>query len=196
MLVYDHQGRQRDEAWLASVYGARVLYTSRDSAHFALERIDVTEQAPVFQIVVTDSQGQPAPGISIADHWPGVETDEKGVDLLLHTPQPIVPLWRRHALLQPTSPTGTTGFGFGQGSIIGPDGGPHTLWVFSPDVPSDGLAGVGWLGGTQYRGPCRLTFRRVAGVVAPPPPPSQDVLQIVTGIQADVRRLLAHFGLS
>ncbi|QLQ05112.1 MAG: hypothetical protein HZY76_02710 [Anaerolineae bacterium] len=75
--------------------------------------------------------------------------------------------------------------------MIKEQGGPHTLWVVSPSLPSDGLTRVGWLGGTDHRGPCRLTFREVE---ESSPPAGDDVTARLDAIHADLRRLMQHLG--
>ena len=70
-------------------------------------------------------------------------------------------LWETRAIHQFTDSNGYTGFGLGTGSYIKDvaEGGPHTIWVLSPSLSSDGLTGVGMLGGTNHRGPLSLVFQ-------------------------------------
>jgi len=52
-------------------------------------------------------------------------------------------------------------FTFGHSGMIGGDGGPFANWVLSPTLKSDGLAKIGWLGGTNHHGMLHLVFRIV-----------------------------------
>ena len=49
------------------------------------------------------------------------------------------------------------------------------MWVLSPSLKSDGLAGVGMLGGTNHEGPLSLTFQITNGDPVTPEPPAQDL---------------------
>lgn len=187
--VFDHNGQSRDLAWLEQTYGARFL-DGGSGAKFKLVRIDVTDGPAVFFVQVFDKNGTNKVNQPVANSWPGVEHDEKGVDLQGGSRS----VWQRFGIIQRTSVVGDTGFGFGGGSVIREQGGPHTLWVVSPSLPSDGLARVGWLGGTNHRGPCRLTFREVEE--GAPPQGDDDVMGKLEAIHADLRRLMQHLGAS
>lgn len=167
MQVFDASGVQRDWAWLASKYKCKLLTAPTTSA-FRLVRVDETIGPAVFVVDVRNAANGPQAGQPVAFHWPGVEDDDKAVDLRVGG---VKSVWFDRALVQYTAAGGDTGFGFGGGSVIH-DTGPHTLWVLSPSLPSDALTGVGWLGGTDHACPGRLTFRIIEGNVDPDPDPT------------------------
>jgi len=69
-------------------------------------------------------------------------------------------------------------FTFGHTGIIGGDGGPFAYWVLSPTLKSDGLAKIGWLGGTNHHGMLHLVFRIVDdGDPDPDPDPEPETGQ-------------------
>ena len=83
-----------------------------------------------------------------------------------------------------TNGNGVVRFTFGHTGIIGGDGGPFAYWVLSPTLKSDGLAKVGWLGGTNHHGMLHLVFRIVDDGDPDPDPdpePEQGQRQRVLG---------------
>ena len=60
-----------------------------------------------------------------------------------------------------TDGNGVAKFTFGHSGMVGDDGGPFANWVLSPSLKSDGLARVGWLGGTNHHGMLHLVFQIV-----------------------------------
>ena len=113
---------------------------------------------------------------------------------------------RARALVQTTDNRGLLGFGLGAGSHIRELllGGPHTLWLVDQDLPSDGISGVGMLGGTNHHGPLTLTFRATKGTGPAPAPPvgpadaTAQKLEEIIGrldlLQRDLEQLMRHFG--
>lgn len=176
--VYDAGGVRRDWAYLTQTYGPSVRYLDAGAApKFRLMRIDETVQRTEIKLRVLDVQGQPAQNF-IALHWMNAEPPLPS----LHGGG-LLSLWEDTGIVQMTNAEGFTAFGMGSGGIYGHDGGPYTAWVASPSLRSDGLAGIGWLGGTQYQGPLFLTFQIVESVVPPPPVPnpgSEDLEHLVT----------------
>jgi hypothetical protein len=139
--------------WLRSRYGNVRYLDAGPGRKFRLVRVDETSGPAAIVVRVLDADGSSQNGQPVANHWP----DDSLPDLRgggLQT------LWQPRALVQKTE-GGHTGFGMGTGSYIGNliEGGPHTLWVLSPSLPSDGLAGVGMLGGTNHDGPLSMVFQ-------------------------------------
>lgn len=151
--VYDRNGTEKDMAWLRSKYGNVRYLDAGAGEKFRLVRIDETEGPATIMVRVLDKDGSNQNGQPVANHWP----DPTLPDL---TAGGLQTLWEPRAISQRTE-GGHTGFGLGPGSYISSlvDGGPHTLWVLSPSLPSDGLAGVGMLGGTNHAGPLSLVFQ-------------------------------------
>ena len=154
MKVYAANGTERDMAWLRERYGnVRCLQTA-GRVKFALTEIHETIGPALIKVRVFDVDGFPQAEQPIANHWP----DETLRDL---TDGGLQTLWHDKADVQHTNNNGYTGYGIGAGSYIDDldVGGPHTVWVLSPSYPSDGLAGVGMLGGTNHAGPLFMVFR-------------------------------------
>jgi len=174
--VRDRHGAVRTLDWAWQEYG--VLWwpaPQSDGSKFALTNIRETDGPAIITVVVVDENGSPQRHQPIANHWP----DETLQDL---TRGGLKTLWHHRALVQETDNRGVTDFPFGGGSVIkdtdgGHIGGPHTLWVLSPSLPSDGLARVGWLGGTNHRGLLELVFRIVREEPQPPPEQCSDYLR-------------------
>jgi hypothetical protein len=140
-------------AWLRSKYGNVRYLDAGAGRKFRLVRIDETSGPATIVVRVLDERGDNQNGQPVANHWPDNELPSLASGGLKT-------LWEQRAIVQRTE-GGHTGFGFGGGSVIRDltIGGPHTLWVLSPTLPSDGLAGVGWLGGTPHDGPLSMVFQ-------------------------------------
>ena len=151
--VFDKNGTERDMAWLRSKYGNVRYLDAGPGRKFRLVRVDETTGPATIVVRVLDEQGDNQNRQPVANHWPDPNlTNLVGGGLKT--------LWHQRALVQYVE-GGHTGFGIGTGSYIRnlQDGGPHTLWVLSPTLPSDGLAGVGMLGGTPHDGPLSMVFQ-------------------------------------
>lgn len=165
--VFDKTGAKRDWAWLRANYGNVQFLDAGAGAKFRLARVDETEGPALLKVRVLDRQGLPQPYQPVANHWPDPDLPDLG-NAGLKT------LWRDRAVYQPTDGAGFTGFGLGTGSYIGNlvEGGPHVVWVLSPTLPSDGVSGLGMLGGTNHAGPLFLTFQ--IGNEQPEPNPQPE----------------------
>lgn len=201
--VFDKDGKPQTWAWLEQKYRVR-LRDAGAGAKFRLVRVDETDGPAVFIVDVRDAQGRPKTNQPVAFHWKEVGQEEKAVDL--RKDPDLKSRWFDHALVQQSSVNGDTGFGFGSGSITRADGGPHTLWVLSPTLPSDALSGVGWLGGTNHMGPNRLTFQIVEetegsgggneGGAGGNRPTDSELLARLDALHADLRKVMKHLGIS
>jgi len=151
--IYDKNGTERDMAWLRAKYGNMRYLDAGAGRKFRLVRVDETTGPAVIVVRVLDAQGGNQNGQPVANHWPD-DSLQNLAGAGLQT------LWLPRAAVQLTD-GGHTGFGIGTGSYIRDlaEGGPHTLWVLSPSLPSDGLAGVGMLGGTNHDGPLSMVFQ-------------------------------------
>jgi len=196
--IYDLDGTERDMDWLRGKYGNVKFLDGGSDSKFELARVDETTRTAMIKVLVLDDSGEPVQGQPVANRWP----DPSLPDL---TGSGSKTLWHDRAHVQNTDSSGLTGFGLGSGSYIGDlnIGGPHTLWILSPTLPSDGLSGMGMLGGTNHMGPLSLTFRIVDAAPPPmPPTPTPDsvmerldeVMERLELVHADLRRLLSHFG--
>ena len=151
--VYDVNGVERDMAWLRQKYGNVRFLDAGAGEKFRLVRIDETSGPATITVRVLDAQGGNQNGQPVANHWPD-DSLQNLAGIGLKT------IWQPRAAVQLTD-GGHTGYGIGTGSYIRDlaVGGPHTVWVLSPSLKSDGLAGVGMLGGTNHDGPLSLVFQ-------------------------------------
>lgn len=169
--VYDKSGAQRDWAWLRQKYGNVQFLDAGTPPKFALVRIDETEGPALLKARVLNAAGSPHVGQPVANYWP-----DSSLPVL--TGSGLKTLWRDRGIYQNTDSAGFTGFGLGNGSYIAnlTEGGPHVVWVLSPSLISDGVSGLGMLGGTNHAGPLYLTFQIVdSGEPEPEPEPEPSL---------------------
>lgn len=198
--IYDKSGTRRDMAWLRQIYGNVQFLDAGAGSKFRLVRVDETEGPAVLKVRLLNATGQPHAGQPVANHWPDPSLPYLGNSGLKT-------LWRDRAVYQSTDSAGFTGFGLGTGSYIGDlqQGGPHTIWVLSPSLASDGMSGLGMLGGTNHAGPLFLTFQVGEDTATPPAPPTppppepgavsnEQLLAKLEQMHADLQRLMAHLG--
>lgn len=195
--VYDLTGTRRDMAWLRERYGNVQVLDAGSVRKFALTRIDVTTGNALLKVRVLSDTAQAQAGQPVANCWPDST-------LTLLTGQGLQTVWQPRAAVQKTDTNGFTGYGLGTGSYIQDlaAGGPHTVWVLSPSLPSDGVSGLGMLGGTNHEGPLFLTFAIQDAAVEPEPEPQPDqmlaLMQAIANNTWQIERHLAalreHFG--
>jgi hypothetical protein len=148
--VFDMKGTERDMEWLQKTY--QVTYLDAGNSHkFRLERIDESEGASVIQVYVRNWVGDAIAGMPVIMHYPDPSLP----------PVTSLSRWHPRGIALQTDTRGSVGFGLGKGSYYDPSKspGPHTVWVGSERLPSDGLSGIGMLPGTNHRGPLVLFFR-------------------------------------
>ena len=157
MKVFDKHGTERDMEWLRSKYGNVKYLNAGNVTKFELGEVRETTGVAVFRVLVAHEEGGPQYAQPVINHYPD-PTLPSLLDGGLKT------LYHDRGLVLRTGADGLCDFGFGKGSMIKDleVGGPHPFWIGSPSLPSDGLAGVGWLGGTDHDGPNLMVFRIVA----------------------------------
>ena len=197
--IYDKEGNRRDMAWLHSKFGNVQFLDAGAGRKFKLVRLDETEGPATLKVRVIDEQGLAKSSQPVANSWP----DNSLPDL---RNQGLKTLWKDRAVNQSTDGAGFTGFGLGTGSYIRDlaQGGPHTVWVLSPSLPSDGMSGIGMLGGTNHIGPLFLTFQISDEGGDPgtggdsggggPNPTYEALMEKLDAIHADLRLLIESLG--
>ena len=190
--VYDFYGVERSWEWLRGKYGSVSYLDAGPLRKFALVRLQETVGPAVLKARVLDEAGGPQFTQPVANHWP----DPTLQDLRESRSKS---LWYPRACVQDTDNNGVTGFGLGSGSFIGDleTGGPHTVWVLSPSLPSDGVSGIGMLGGTNHGGPLDLVFQIIPADpgIRPDPPPEPDPelsTDVAALLQEVILALYAH----
>lgn len=178
MDVFDKYGVKRDLDWLRQKYGNVQFLDAGLGRKFKLARVDETEGPALIKVRVIGSDSLPQSYQPVANHWPSPALPDLRNAGLKTT-------WRDRAIFQETDGAGFSGFGLGTGSYIRDlaEGGPHVIWVLSPSLPSDGLSGVGMLGGTNHAGPLFLTFQIGEDEI---PATSLEELLLRTGEQKQV----------
>lgn len=157
MRVFDKHGTERSMNWLRLKYGNVRYLDAGNTTKFKLIEVRETTGRAVFRVLVVHDQGGPQYAQPVINHYPDPSLPsllDGGLKTLYHD----------YGLVLRTGADGLCDFGFGKGSMIRDlgAGGPHTFWIGSPTLPSDGLAGVGWLGGTDHDGPNLMVFQIVA----------------------------------
>lgn len=203
-VIFDQDDNQRDETWLREKFGNLKFHDGGSGLKFKLMRVDITEGPALIKVRVLDKDGAPLSNQPVANRWPdpNLQSLQGGG---------LKSLWFDRAKVQNTDNDGFTGFGLGTGSYIKDfaNGGPHTIWGLSPSLPSDGLEGIGMLGGTNHVGPLFLTFQIVDEDTVIEPEVgngsesgsteggevSGDVMAKLDAIQADLKKLMKHMGL-
>lgn len=194
--VFDVNGVQRDWAWLQGKYKCGMTSAPAGTA-FRLVRVDETIGPAVFIVNVRGAEGAAQGGQPIAQWWPGAESDERSTSLV---GVGLKSVYHPRAIVEYTNSNGDIGFPYGAGGVIH-ESGPYEFWVLSPSLPSDAVAGLGWLGGTDHACPGRLTFQIVDGAPEPPEPPpttddpwKRDVLEALVSISIRLDDLATHLG--
>jgi hypothetical protein len=181
-------GQKQSWAWLKAKYKCDMIPApvpggAGPSAAFRLVRIDETAHNAGFIVQCRNADAGPQPGQPIAQWWDGVQNDEKKVNI---TGTGVKSIYHTEVLIERTNANGDIGFPYNAGGVIHENGGPYTFWILSPSLPSDALIRAGWLGGTNYHSPGRLTFQIVEGNPTPEPEPQPQP----TSDLAFVQRLL------
>jgi len=164
--VFNTNGVELNLGWARQKYGVEFV-DAGNVKKFALTEIRETTGKAIVSILVLNEAGGPQYSHPVAEYWPDPDLQslvQSGWKTLL----------QRRALVLKTGANGVVDFAFGAGGVIHDiaSGGPFTVWVGSPTLPSDGLARIGWLGGTDHDGMHHLVFRiNTPDVVEPEPPP-------------------------
>lgn len=164
--VFDLQGNRRDFEHLRQTYGNIRILDAGPDRKFKLVRIRETVGPSVIHVTVLDESGNPLVNQAVVNRWPDPNLP----------PVQAQTRWHDRGIVQKTDQRGLSGFGVGTGSYIRnlAEGGAHTLWVAANDLPSDGLTGVGMLGGTEHQGPFDITFQIARGETAQTEEPAEE----------------------
>jgi hypothetical protein len=172
MKIFDHEGTERDAAWLEARFGAVNVRSSTADSAFRVHELRESIGPAVYVVVVLDEHGARMDGELVARHWPYREENHE-----------LPPLpeneWFTRGVYGPTE-GGDIGFGSGGGDYYDPTGqmevrgvplgtvGASSFWVL--EWPSDCIEGIGTLGGTNHAH-LDMVFQWVEGSEPPPPPP-------------------------
>ncbi len=197
--VIDLSGTRQPWDYLTKTYGKIDYLEAPNLPKFRLIRVEEMQGPALCQVQVLDERGLPAVTQPICLSWPTLENPSP--DLTLIPSGGTKSLWTTRGVFQRADGNGFTGFGLGSGSWIKDlsVGGPYSCFVLSPSVYSDGLAHFGWLGGTDHRGPMRLTFQLVSSNGPLPPVDGGDhgaILAAIAALDAKVTALARHLGQS
>jgi hypothetical protein len=199
-ILFNNSGtyETKDWAWLTATFGPGLkLLDAGNVDKFALVKIVVTQAEASLNAHLTDENGQPAAGVYVGRSYPSLANPDPGLQDL--SGGGLKTMWSKRAVVQKTDANGQTGFGMGTGDYIKDlsIGGPDTVWVCSPSTASDGLTGIGMLGGTVHECPTHLYFQftkagSVTPPVNPPPTPAEGTLRaLLTAAQGDMTAISA-----
>jgi hypothetical protein len=165
--VYDRQGQEQDWDWLIASFGAISLERAKAPAGvsqvYRIVKLREVEGPAVEVVHLDDRDGHPLEGIRVVRHWPGAP--------LLPGWPPPTSRWRDRGVFGGTNVNGDIGFGMGHGDYyFPPNGGASAVWVAEAAGPSDFIAGLGMLGGTNHRH-LDVYFQLKDLDVPPPAPP-------------------------
>ena len=169
MKWYNSDGVEQSEAWAVEKYGVQFL-DAGPGKKFKLVRVhEVTDGNVNVVVNVFNEAGGPQDGQPVAQSWPTLDIPSGDLPLCKGSQS----CWSVRCMVTDTNGNGVVRFTFGHTGIIGGDGGPFAYWVLSPSLKSDGLAKVGWLGGTNHHGMLHLVFR-IVDDGDPDPDPDPD----------------------
>jgi hypothetical protein len=188
--VIDIDGSKYDLTWLKERYAAGIeLHQAQGYPRFELQKVFITQGPTILRFTVLQADGTPAVGQPAAYSFPTLGSPS----------QELAPIsgdksaWFGRGCLERCNPRGEHEFQIGSQSWIKNGVGPYAVAVISPSTYSDCLAGLGWLGGTDHRGPCEFLFREVLqpGGTDPGPDPEDPpagetgaVVEAVNGLRA------------
>jgi hypothetical protein len=156
--VYDIDGTEKDEAWLAETWdGCRVLKAhipTGATEYWKLVAVYCTTGPATLKAEVR-RDGHQADNQPVVATWPFLENPSQELDTLPANQNN----WAQRGVIQRTEASGLTGFGLGGGKVYDEKGkevetyGPwYHMWVLS-SAPSDCLSKTGMMGGTNHDGP-------------------------------------------
>lgn len=150
--VYDHDGRQRDLAYLRSRYGDFLIQEAAAGAGPAFKISALREQleaAAALVVNVFDQEGNPLDSVRVAWYWPDADPDPNAGPLGGVPPE----MRPNRAISGPTKENGEIGFGMGGGAYYWPSQGqtgPHATWIHGTETRSDLIHGLGMVAATNH----------------------------------------------
>lgn len=149
--VYDIDGTEKDEAWLAETWDGCVVLKAHiltgTTEYWKLEAIYCTT-GPATLKAELRRDGHQADNQPVVATWPNLSNPSPDLETLPANQYN----WAQRGVIQRTEASGLTGFGLG--GTYGPF---YSVFVFS-SVPSDCLTKTGMKGGTNHSGPLHAVF--------------------------------------
>lgn len=172
--VYDHEGRQRDLAYLRSRYGDFLIQEAAAGEGPAFKISALRERvnaAAALVVKVFDQEGTPLDAVRVAWYWPDADPDPNAGPLG-GVPPEVRP---NRAVSGPTNVNGDVGFGMGGGAYYWPNQGqtgPHAAWIYGTDTCSDLIHGLGMVAATNHNH-FDVEYTRVEQEEPPTEPPTE-----------------------
>ena len=204
--VYDKKGAPQSWAWLVREFGplehlvAPAGPAYRLAGLYEVDDLDDDTQRIAPEVAATiiarvfNADGSKAVGVDVAWYWPDAPTDADAGPLGGVLPH-MQPGRCVHGV---TGANGDVGFGMGQGAYYRPDWGaigPHAIWMYGADTPSDIILGLGMEAGTNHRHLDTVWMWCGDEPPPPPPPPDKGVRYFdVSGEERDAAWALTYFG--
>ena len=187
MKYFDHEGTERNEAWLHARFGAVSIRNSTATGAFRIQELRESIGPAVYVVKLLDEHGQPMNGEQVARTWPDPQLPELPENE-----------WYLLGVHGPTKENEGVGFASGGGDYYDPKGemrdrqgnllgtvGASSFWVL--EWPSDCIEGIGTLGGTEHAH-LDMVLQWIEGEEPPepppppPPPPDPDIEKAKTKI--------------
>lgn len=142
---YDWQGNPITLAALQAKYKIVVRRAEEKGAvasgHEVFRVTALREKAGTTAVIARCllADGSADAGRAVAGHWDGAPARD------------VPGQWESNYEVGATNALGeVAAITMGSGGVIGPDGGPHSVWVVSPSTLSDCVDKIGWDGGTDH----------------------------------------------
>ena len=187
-----HEYEVKSFAWLQDVFGAGLqIVDPGPVAKFQIVKIVVTASEASLNAHIYNKDGSMCWEQPVALSWPGIQDGtvirQNGQNL-----GGLRTCLADMAKIQNTDSNGQTGYAMTTDWYIRDMavGGPGTMWILSPSIQSDGIKGLGMIGGTVHLAPTHIYWRETAGDVVPPPPPTGD--DTVAAALLDAENAIVH----
>jgi len=146
--VLDQQGQELEWDWLVANLGAVTVERAepvKDTKQiYRLLRVQAVEGPAALVVHVAGEDGNPREGVTVVRHW-------ADAPVLPAWPAPAS-RWHDRGVYGRTDVRGNLGFGLGTADQYSlPNGGPSAVWLADPAGPSDLIAGLGMVQGTDHR---------------------------------------------
>ena len=145
IACYDWQGAATTLAALQAKYKVVVRRAEERgpvaAGHEVFRVTALREKAGTTAVIARclRADGDADAGRAVAGHWDGAPARD------------VPGQWETNYEVGTTNALGeVAAITMGSGGVIGPDGGPHAVWVVSPSTLSDCVDRIGWDGGTDH----------------------------------------------
>lgn len=174
--VFDLENKERDINYAKEKYGITFQRANVAPGQKVYRLIELREKTGYHSLVtqVLDEDGNALANVDVALYWPDAPDPPD-------PPTNVTDLdWYRKFVHGLTNVNGDVGPGMGTGAYHGEgEGGPHSVWVRDPNIPSDVCEKLGMLAGTFHDHLDQKFKLMDAGKENGPPPPKEGKFEII-----------------